>query len=361
MKNLIPARLDALQKKLDEKGIDALVSITFEHSSANPRYLSNFSGSCARVVVSANQRAIVTDSRYWGQTMEESPLRLVKETPQNMETCLAELLEGSNTVGFEAKTLSVEGFEKLQKQVPGKSWVPVDDVILELRSRKHPDEVAQIREAGKIAFRALEDLFPHVRAGKSERELAAHLEYLMLQYGAEEKAFSTIFASGPRGALPHGMASDKEVQPGELIVIDFGCQVNGYRCDITRTIALGEPGDKAREVYQVVQQAQQKALDAARAGITGKQLDAVARDWIDQKGYGAFFGHGLGHGLGLETHEGPSVSFRNDNPLPTGAVVTIEPGIYLAGELGVRIEDDVYLLESGMDLLTRYTKELIIL
>jgi Xaa-Pro aminopeptidase len=195
----------------------------------------------------------------------------------------------------------------------------------------------------------------------TEQELKAKLESKMLELGAEGTSFDTIVASGYRGALPHGVASEKVIEQGELITLDFGAYYKGYSSDITRTFAIGEPDEKMKEIYQIVLTANQKGIEAAKAGITGKELDAVARDYITEQGYGEAFGHSLGHGIGLDVHEGPALSKKSDSLLQQNNCVTIEPGIYVDGLGGVRIEDDILITENGCELFTKCTKDLIIL
>jgi len=362
MKNLIGERIQNLLKKMEETGLDAILSVTIESSSNNPRYLSNFSGSLAYILVAKDKQLICTDSRYWEQVKEQSPLELFKITMENSKDFLKDLLSNYKKIGFESKTTTVNFFNNLKTKItPEQELVEADDLINDLRIRKHEKEIDYIIKANDIALKSLDELLNYIKPGKTEKELAAKLEYLMVKYGASDKSFNTIFASGPRGALPHGIASEKIVQNGEFIVIDYGCVYEGYCSDITRTVALGTPTDEMVNVYETVKKAQQESEDAVSCMKTGKEIDAVARKIITDAGYGEYFGHGLGHGLGLDVHEEPSLSPRNENMLQDNAVVTVEPGIYLPGKFGIRIEDDVYVTGDGRKVLTNYTKDLKIL
>ena len=215
--------------------------------------------------------------------------------------------------------------------------------------------------AQRIAEKALTDILNEIRPGVTEKEIAARLQYLMLHYGAEDKSFDPIVVSGPNGSLPHGVPSEKVIQAGEFVTMDFGCICHGYCSDMTRTVAVGSVTDEMRQVYDTVLQAQLAGIAAARAGATGKAVDGAARDIIRQAGYGPCFGHSFGHSVGVEIHEGPNATPSNDKPLPAGAVISAEPGIYLPGKLGVRIEDVLYLTPEGCQNLTLAPKELVIL
>jgi len=362
MKELIEQRIENLRKKMSENNLDVILSVTVESSSRNPRYLSNFSGSLAYIIISQEKAIICTDSRYWEQTVKQSPLELFKITMDNSKDFLEDQLSGYKTIGFEANTTSVSFYNSLLKKMnDSQKLVEADEMIGSIRLQKDPKEVDLIIKANNIAIKALDELLNDIKPGKTEKELAAKLEYLMIQYGASDKSFGTIFASGFRGALPHGLASEKVINKGEFIVIDYGCVYEGYCSDITRTIAVGEPTEQMLTVYNTVKRAQQESEDAVQMGKTGAEIDEIARNIITEAGYGQYFGHGLGHGVGLDVHEEPSVSPRNDKPLQDRAVITIEPGIYLPGKFGVRIEDDVYITGDTHKVLTNYSKELIVL
>ncbi|EAG2965084.1 peptidase M24 family protein, partial [Listeria monocytogenes] len=234
-------------------------------------------------------------------------------------------------------------------------------MIEALREVKDEEEIALIQQACHIADQGFEHILKMIRPGMTEIEVANQLDFFMRSLGATSVSFETIVASGLRSAMPHGVASEKVIEQGDLITLDFGCYYQSYVSDMTRTFAVGDPGDKLKEIYQIVLEAQEKVLAAAKPGMTGIELDAIARDHIASFGYGDAFGHSTGHGIGLEIHEGPNVSFRADKAFVVGNVITDEPGIYLPGIGGVRIEDDLLITETGNKVLTHSPKELIIL
>jgi Xaa-Pro aminopeptidase len=243
----------------------------------------------------------------------------------------------------------------------GVELTPMENVIEELRLSKTEKELELLQKACEITDQALEYVLTLELVGMKERDVEVILKSKMLELGAEDTWTRFIVASGPRGAMPHGMASDKVIEKNELVTFDLGCFYKGYSSDLTRTIAFGDNVDgQLLEIYDVVYQAQKRAVEQAKAGMTGAELDSICRDYITEKGYGEFFKHGTGHGLGLDVHEGPRVSQANTKPLELGAVVTIEPGVYISGLGGVRIEDDVFLTEEGCIVLNKFPKELII-
>lgn len=361
-KSIFDGRVDRLMEKVSSDGMTMCLIRTEESSSHNVFYFSGFSGSEGFLALTPDQRQIGTDSRYWTQAGQQSPFDLVKITPQNAKTLFPEICKGHKKIGYESATTSVRSYESLREKLDNHvELIPIDGYIEALRSVKDDTEISLLQRAQKIAQDAFIELLNEIRPGRVEKELAAHLEFLMKMKGADDISFGTILASGYRSALPHGRASEKVLEAGEMVVVDFGCVADGYVSDITRTVALGPIETQKEEVYGIVLEAQKAALNAAKAGMTGLELDRVARDVIQTAGFGDFFGHGLGHGMGLQGHEPPSVSFKNSQPLPLNSVVTIEPGIYLEGKFGVRIEDDVVLKEDGILNLTSLSKELLIL
>jgi Xaa-Pro aminopeptidase len=363
LKKDIERRISELLKKMKAENIDVVLSTTFENSSLNPRYLSNFSGSFAYVVIAPDKQCICSDSRYWEQIKDQSPLELVKYDRSNASHILKDLLGSYKRIGYEAKTTTVSGFNELKEKVGADDheFVECDEMINQLRMRKSAEEIESIKKAEEIALGAFTELLNEIKPGRTEKEMAAFLEYTMVKKGADKPAFDTIFGSGPNGALPHMFPTMKKVEEGEFIVIDFGAKYQGYCSDITRTVAVGEPTDEMKTVYEVVKRAQIESEKIASSSLSGKEIDKVARDIITAAGYGDYFGHGLGHGLGLFVHEQPGVSAMNEEKLPQGAVVTIEPGIYLPGKFGVRIEDDIYITGETNEVLTHFNKDLIVL
>ncbi len=264
-------------------------------------------------------------------------------------------------IGFESNFVTYADAENLKKDFPGTEFVAVDSLIEKIVSCKNEKEIELTRKAVEITDRTFTELLKIIKPGMTEREVGAQISYLQKMFGADGDSFDPIVASGERSAFPHARPTDKKIQTGELLKLDFGCVVEGMKSDMTRTIAIGEIPEECRKIYQIVKEAQQKALDTVKAGINSKVLDASARDYIKEKGYGNNYGHGLGHGLGYDIHEKPAVNERSDYVLEVNNIITIEPGIYIEGLGGVRIEDDVVVKENGCEILTKSTKELITL
>ena len=241
-------------------------------------------------------------------------------------------------------------------------FVPASEVLAKLRQSKDEEEIANMKAAQKIADKALLQLWDEIRPGMTEKEISARLQYLMLAGGAERMSFDPIIAGGPNSSMPHAVPTDRPVQEGEFLTIDYGCMYNGYCSDTTRTVALGHASEEMEKVYNTVLEAQMAGIAIAKAGVIGRDVHQAALDVITAAGYGEFFGHGYGHSLGIEIHEAPNFNLRNDKPMPLRAVVSAEPGIYLPGKFGVRIEDVIILHENGCeDITTGLPKELKIL
>ncbi|HEV8150793.1 MAG TPA: Xaa-Pro peptidase family protein [Gemmatimonadales bacterium] len=351
-------RQAALRRRLAELGLDGLL---ISHAP-NIRYLSGFTGSAGLLLLTAERTALITDFRYAGQAPEEArgAADVVVE-PRNLWERLRAMLSGGPRLrlGFERDHLTVRNAERLAG-LESTEPVPVSEVVEGLRAVKDESEVAAITAAAELAQSALAELLPSIRSGATEREIAARLEAALRQRGSEWHPFQTIVASGPRSALPHARASARAVAPGEWLLLDFGAQLGGYCADLSRTVMIGRSADaRQREVYGIVREAQRAAREGIRPGMTGRQADALARDLIEAAGFGAAFGHSLGHGLGLEVHEGPRLAVTAEEPLPAGAVVTVEPGIYLEGWGGVRLEDDIHLTPEGPRCLSDGRTELL--
>jgi len=352
-------RLTALLDGLTAAHVDALL-VT---SLANVRYLTGFSGSSALLLVSQRDSVLITDFRYQTQAGDEvgDAARVVIE-PQSLWTGLWQQLSQQTAVqvvGFESAHLLHRDFQRLMEAGARWQWRPTLDLVETLRERKDRDEVALIERAAGVATRALERTLAEVRVGMTELEIAGVLERALRDEGSEGFPFPSIVAAGPRSALPHARASAARVRTGDLLLLDFGAEVEGYCADITRTVVVGQATDEQRELYDVVRTANEQASHDIRAGMTGRDADAIARGYIERRGYGELFGHGLGHGVGLEVHEAPRLARTAEGALAEGAVVTIEPGVYRPGWGGVRIEDDVVLDAAGPRILTRFTRELI--
>jgi len=352
-------RLAALVDSLTISHLDGLL-IT---SLPNIRYLTGFSGTSALLFVTAREVFLVTDFRYQTQVRTEvGDLARIQVEPQSLWTGLWQSLAQAGYVevaGFESSHLVHRDFQRLIEAGTRPLWRATTDLVETLRERKDDDEVARIRAAAEMATAALERTLPAVRAGMSELEVAGVLEKSIRDAGSEAFPFPSIVASGPRSALPHARSSAREIARGDFLLLDFGAASGGYCADITRTVVVGKSTEEQRAVYDVVRQANETAAAEVRAGMRGREADALARDYIERCGYGEEFGHGLGHGLGIEVHEAPRLSRTADGVLAPGAVVTIEPGIYRPGWGGVRIEDDVHLAAAGPELLTQFTHELL--
>jgi Xaa-Pro aminopeptidase len=353
------SRAARLAGAVAERELDAVLVTDL----VNVRYLTGYTGSNGLAIVGSDARRFLTDFRYASQVEREVPDEWARVTVvQDLLTAVPEQLgEQTKRLGFDDEDLSVRAHAKLADALPGVELVAAGGMVEALRAVKDDLEIARIRGAAQLADEALDEVLEHGLAGRTEREVAFALEMAMRRRGADGSAFDSIVASGPHGALPHATPRDVQIPRDTLVTIDWGARHEGYCSDCTRTFATGEGiGGEAREIYALVQRAQQAALDAVRAGPTGKELDAVAREIIDAAGHEEHFGHGLGHGVGLAVHEGPRLSRRGgDAALEAGNVVTVEPGVYVPGELGVRIEDLVVVTADGCERLTQFTKELL--
>jgi len=342
----VTSRIDNLRVTLEEP-------LLVTHGQ-NVRYLTGFSSSNAALLVEPERVRLFTDFRYVDAARAVEGVELV-ETKRSLVGALAELLEGR--IGFEADAVSYASWETLRGG--GLDLVPRRGLVEALRAVKDDGELDTIRRAGEITSRAYERFAEERFVGRTERELAWRLDALFHEFGAHAPAFETIVASGPNSARPHARPTDRELQAGETVVIDAGAQVEGYCADCTRTFATGPLPDELRDAYIATSDGQLAGLEAVRPGVTGIDADAAARGQIEAAGYGGKFGHGLGHGVGLDVHEAPRLSRESSDTLVAGNVVTIEPGIYLEGLGGIRIEDLVIVTDGGPEILTTSTKDLI--
>jgi Xaa-Pro aminopeptidase len=353
------ARADRVAELLSEAGVDLLLVSNL----VNVRYLTGYTGSNGLALVGPHTRAFITDFRYVEQAAEQVDSAFDRRrAPQELLHAVEELLpEGAVRLGFEDADVSVRTHARLREMLPDRvQLVGVDGIVERLRAVKEPGEIAQIRSACELADAALERLLEGGLAGRTERELALELEQVMRLLGAQRPSFDSIVAAGPHGALPHATPRDVEVVRGQLVVIDWGAELDGYCSDCTRTVAAGEPDEQARLVYELVLAAQIGGVRGVRAGAAAREVDGAAREVIEAGGFGERFGHGLGHGVGLEIHEGPRLSQRSEDVLAAGSIVTVEPGIYLPGEYGVRIEDLVAVTADGCEIHTSIDKQLLI-
>ncbi|MCI0714987.1 MAG: Xaa-Pro peptidase family protein [Chlorobi bacterium] len=352
------SRIEKIKEILDELSLDAF----YITHIPNIRYITGFSGSSAIVIVTKGKNYFITDFRY-----KEQSAKQVKGFDISVNYLALEEIkkifssEGFKSVGFESTRLTVHQLENLQKNFPGVKFTAVAERIEKLTMVKTPDEIEKLKKAAEITDKTFSKLLEIIKPGMSEKDVSAEISYWHKKFGAEKDSSDPIVASGWRGCLPHGVATDKIIERGEMVTLDFGCVYEGFCSDLTRTIAVGEPSDEMKKIYNIVYDSQLEAIKNAKTGITTKELDSTARDFINKKGYGEKFGHGLGHGLGIEVHEMPSVSQRTDVKLPEGVIVTIEPGIYIENLGGVRIEDDVLIKNGGCVVLNSSSKELIII
>ncbi|SIO03192.1 Xaa-Pro aminopeptidase [Carnobacterium alterfunditum] len=351
-------KLAKLREGMKEKGIEALL-VT---SPYNLRYISNFTGTTGLCVITVDKAYFVTDFRYTEQVATQAVGFEIITNVGPIFDEVAKLLDKNKiqTLGFEEDFVTYSTFELLEKIIPSE-LIPVKGLIEELREVKDETEIETIKKACSISDAAFKFILGEIKPGMSEIEVANLLDFHMRGLGATGVSFETIVASGIRSAMPHGVASHKKIETGDFVTIDFGCYYEGYVSDMTRTFAVGTPNEKLKEIYAITLEAQLKVIDAAKPGMSGVQLDAVARDHIASYGYGEAFGHSTGHGIGLEIHEGPNVSKLAEKVFVPGNVITNEPGIYLPGFGGVRIEDDLVITKNGNEVITHSPKELIIL
>ncbi|WNS74192.1 Xaa-Pro peptidase family protein [Bacillus sp. DTU_2020_1000418_1_SI_GHA_SEK_038] len=351
-------KLQKLQSVFERLGIDGML-ITSEY---NRRYMTNFTGSAGVVLISGEDAQFITDFRYIEQANAECEgYKIVKHTGSiPVEVAQQAKKLGIKKLGFEQDHLTFSAYKAYEQAVDGE-LVPVSGEIEKLRLIKSEAEIKILKAAADIADAAYKHILEFIRPGITELDVSNELEFFMRKAGAASSSFDIIVASGYRSALPHGRASDKVIEKGDFVTLDFGAYYNGYISDITRTLAVGEPDAKLKEIYDIVLQAQLRGMNGIKPGMSGKEADALTRDYITEKGYGENFGHSTGHGIGLEVHEGPTLSFKSDIILEPGMVVTVEPGIYIPGLGGVRIEDDTVITKDHNESLTHSTKELIIL
>ncbi len=348
-------RIERLLGHFEEAGCGAF----YVTDPANRFYLSGFSGTTGALLLARGLYCLLTDFRYTEQAASECPDYKIIEVTGSYNMVLAEILRENNLVrlGCEGDHLTYSQFADLKKMLPGIELRPGSGMVEKLRICKDAAEINHIEEAARLADQAFARVLPAVKNGAAEREIALQLEYYMRECGAEESAFKIIVASGSRSALPHGVASLKTLQRGDLVTFDFGAVYRGYCSDITRTVVIGTPDYRQKEIYEIVLEAQMNAIATIREGVRAADVDLAARGIIESKGYGSNFGHSTGHGLGLNVHENPRLSAKDETVLRSGMVVTVEPGIYLPGWGGVRIEDTVVVEDSGCRILTRTPKE----
>ncbi len=345
----------AIQQWMGEQHADGVLI----SSIANRYYLSGFTGSAGSLLMTKDQQYILSDFRYQQQVGDETPdfefLMIDQKNPLTKH--LNDL--GLKRIGVEEGKFSYGQFLEFEEKLDQTELIPLNGLMEQIRAVKTETEIEMIRQAADLTDQGWTYIKEQIQPGKQEKELALDLEFFMRNHGADNISFPIITASGNRSALPHGIASDKLIEQGDFLTMDFGCRVHRYCSDMTRSLVVGKATDQQRDVYGTVLEAQQTALKAVRPGITGAELDEIARGIIREAGYGDAFGHGLGHGVGLEVHERPHVNHKGTDPLEPGMVITIEPGIYLPELGGVRIEDLVLVTKDGFEVLSHSDKEMV--
>ncbi len=354
MKEILENRLSRLRDSLREEDLQAVII----YGRENTRYLTGFSGSTSLALITLDQSLIFVDSRYTTQASQECVSSVVIQEQGSLNNAVCNRIEDLEIkdIGLEDETISLAMFNEIKAKLSWQHLHGLSKSLAQLRWVKDASELGKIREAVRIADAAFAEVKMLIKAGMRETEVAALLEYKMKLLGADKPSFDTIVASGLRSALPHGIASEKVIEDGDIIVIDFGAMYQGYCSDMTRTVFVGTPNPKLVEIYNIVLEAQEKAETALKAGVLGKTIHKIAADTIADAGYGAYFGHGLGHSLGLEIHEEPRLNALSETIMPAGVLMTAEPGIYLPELGGVRIEDTVLITEQGIEILTQTPK-----
>lgn len=352
-------RCEKIVELLEKRGLGG----AFLSLPATIRYFSGFSGEESYAYISRGRRLILTDSRYTLQAEETG--RGFQVLTVSQEKGYGELLkeilseEGVERLGFEEEAMSYGAVRRLQEKsgLLSEGWVPLGEELAALRMKKDKEELGFLERAEAIGDEAFSYILTKLRPGVTELSIAAELEYFMKSRGAEGTSFSTIVASGRHSAMPHAVPTEKKLEVGDFVTLDFGCKYQGYCSDMTRTVVIGKASSRQREIYDLVLRAQEKALLGIRPGMKGKEVDLLARQVIEEAGFGKYFGHGLGHSVGLEIHEKPALSPKGETVLEAGMIETVEPGIYIPGFGGVRIEDMVALTENGHRNLTKSPKE----
>lgn len=352
-------RLEKMRRLLATQDLEAL----FVTKPENRRYLSGFTGSAGVLLITARNAVLLTDGRYEAQARQEALQWQVVIYKNSVFEVLPEICAEFRVheIGFEQDHLTYQQFAKLQEHLPLISLRPVTGFIEKLRVIKDATEISLIQEAAVVTGAAFWYLLGVLNYGQSEQEIAGTMEFFMRRHGGGLPAFETIVAAGERGSFPHGVASQQQVRCGQMVVIDLGARYQGYAADLTRTICLGRVDPRQREVYEVVREAQARALAHLRPGVQAGEVDAAARGFLATLGYGEFFPHSLGHGVGLSVHEDPRLAPRQETVLEPGMVITVEPGVYLPGWGGVRIEDTVLVTQNGCEILTPVTKDLLVI
>ncbi|UWG95725.1 Xaa-Pro peptidase family protein [Dehalobacter sp. DCM] len=350
-------RLEKVRQKLNENGLQALLV----HSAPNVFYLSGFTGTNATLLVNPHSAYLFTDFRYMEQAEKEAPNFEIVKVTADPYAAIADRVHDISVIGVEEDALTWGEFQKLQQTLTWCHFQNASDIFNKLRQIKDDQEIGLIRKAVEITDLAFAQTVAKIQPGITEEALSLELEYAQRKRGASGRSFDYIVASGIRSSLPHGVATSKKIQNGEFLTVDMGAIYQRYCSDFTRTLFLGEQSSKHHEIYHIVLEAQLAGLTALKPGVKAKDVDAAVREVIAKAGYGDYFGHGLGHSLGLEIHETPSLNTRDETILEAGMVLTVEPGIYIPEWGGVRIEDVALITKSGAEVLTQTTKQCIII
>ena len=358
------SRVGDLLKVVEHSGLDALYLLKQETlSKQNVRYISGFSGCSAHLIISQERRILLTDERYTEQAAAQCPEFEVIGHDRKPEEKMREVLASLKIrkVGYETQGLTVEQFNAVRDNIHGIEWIPTAGIVEDLRAVKSPEEIRCLEQAAELAAAGFNHILNLIEPGAGERDLALELETYMRKNGAEAPAFDTVLISGARSSLQHGTPSQKKIEAGDFVVLDFGACYRGYRCDLTRTVAVDHASQKQREVYEIVKRAQSRGLQLIKPGMSSGAIYAEVQEIIARAGYAEYSGRGIGHGVGLEIHEAPSIGANATAVLEAGQVLTMEPGIYIPGWGGVRIEDTVVVEEQGCRLLAEIPKDLIVL
>jgi Xaa-Pro aminopeptidase len=353
-----PERISRIRSELSGFRVDAILFLDMK----NIRYLTGFTGSDGALLIWQDQKTLLVDGRYTYQAEGETEDVAVieyREKTDGIESVLVD--SGIKTVGFEATAMNVHTYLRLKNRIKGVALKPISSEISAIRAIKDETEIARIRKASEISFQAMTDVRELIKPGVREKDIALELEFRMGRHGAEQIAFPTIVASGANSSLPHAKPGSRKIGKGDIVMIDCGAVYQGYHSDETWTVVVGNGEDRHKEVYAVVKEAHDRALEAVRPGVPCREIDRVARSLIEDKAFGKYFSHGTGHGVGLDVHEAPRISTQSEHVLRKGMVVTIEPGVYIPHLWGVRIEDMVLVKENGCEVLTRMPKDFTVL
>ncbi len=349
-------RINRVLQVLKQTDVDAIIMRGMD----NIFYLTGFRGSEGSLLVTRGDVALLTDFRYLTHAAEVTRGIAIFET-RGRENPLATLCEryGIRKMGFDSYNTTYQTYQGWRETAPNVEFVAIGTEIEAIRKQKEPDEILTIRRAIQLATDAFTRILAKIAPGTTERQIAAELDYTMKGLGADGPSFETIVASGPRAALPHARPTDKALQKGETVIIDFGCQVDGYSTDETCTIAVGEVGEKMLDIFHTVDEARKAGIKAVRAGLPVAELDTIVRGTVEEHGYGEFFRHGTGHGVGIAVHEAPAITVKAEGLLEENMVITVEPGVYVPNVGGIRMEDMVLVTHNGGEVLTHLRKDLL--